>query len=381
MEQQIADKKAKLNAVMRNINKKFGENTVMIASQANLEKTVLQTPSLELNNALYGGFSGIVELYGNNQSGKTSLALDTIALQQKKNPDFIAAWMETENSVTEQILLQHGIDLNRLVFWKQEDIGKGDAESSMDVARAFLADGTINMLVVNSVAGLSPSKELEEDMEKQNMALTARLMSKFFRVAKGFMSKNDIVCVFINQVRDNVGQMYGDPAIATGGRALGFYADQRIRMSNLKIQSSDPIAFEEGVKINNKIKKNRMAGRHCPYTECDYYALFDKGIDSVVSMPAMLKENNILTVKGAHWYYLDENNNVITLDGIEGHFGSKKELLDVLRTNEIWRREMELLLNGDKPQQQSQEEIEEAMEEEQSLSQEFNDLMGDESEQ
>lgn len=379
MEQQTTDKKARLNAVMKSINKKFGENTVMIASQANLTKSVIKTPSLELNNALYGGLSGIVELFGSSQSGKTSLMLDTIALNQKENPDFIAAWMETENSVTKEILAQHNIDLDRLIFWKQEDVGKGDAESSMDVARAFLADGTISLLVINSVAGLSPSKELEEDMEKQNMALTARVMSKFFRVSKGFISKNDIVTVFINQTRDNIGQMFGDPSTTTGGKALGFYADQRIRMSNLKIQAADPIAFEEGVKINNKVKKNRMAGTHCPYTECTYYALFDKGIDSIVSMPSILKEQGILKVKGAHWYYCDDNDNVITLDGIEGHFSSKQNLLDTLRENKIWYNEMLNRINGVKPEQQTEEEIEEAINEEKALNEEFASLMEEES--
>lgn len=374
-----ASKMAKLNNVIKGINKKFGENTIVMASQKDLSKRTLKTPSIELNNALYGGFSGIVELFGDNQAGKTSLALDTIALHQKEDPEFIAAWMETEDSITEDILKQHHIDFDRFIFWKQEDVEKGNAESSLDVARAFLADGSIDMLVVNSIAGLSPSKELEDDLEKQNIALTARILSKFFRVAIGFISKNDIVTVFINQIRDDVGKLWGDPSTTTGGRALSFYADQRIRMSNISIGKDDPITKAEGVKINNKVKKNRRAGIHCPYTECTYYALFDKGIDSVVAMPALLKENNIFTVKGAHWYYYDNNNNIITIDGIEGHFSSKNELINVLRENKAWYDEMMHRLDGEGPKQQSQEEIDESVKEQEELENDFSKFLEEES--
>lgn len=352
----------RLKASIASINKKYGPNTVNLASNAieALTKRVIPTPSLELNNALYGGFCGIVELYGNNQSGKTSLAIETIVKNQNEDPEFIAGWMETEGSVDKNILENHGVDMDRLVYWRQEDLG--NAENSMDVARGFLAEGIIDLLVVNSVAGLSPKTELETDIEKANIALVARLMSKFFRVANGFISKNKVTVIFINQTRDNVGQMFGDPSTTTGGKALGFYAHQRIRMSQLKVQSSDPIDASEGVKIGNKVKKNRNAGANNPYTECEYYALFKDGIDSTINMPALLSEKGIMTVKGAHWYYLDDNNNVITIDGIEGHFSSKKDLVTTLRTNEAWRKELTGRLEGS-TSYQSAEEVEEAIKE------------------
>ena len=117
------------------------------------------------------------------------------------------------------------------------------------------------MMVVNSVAGLSPKTEVTDDLEKQNIALTARLLSKFFRVANGIASKNKITMVFINQIRDNVGQMFGDTTTTTGGKALAFYASQRIKMNKNKIMAADPIKEEEGVKISCIIHKNRFAGR------------------------------------------------------------------------------------------------------------------------
>lgn len=356
----------RLKASIASINKKYGPNTVNLASNAidALEKRVIPTPSLELNNALYGGFCGIVELFGNNQSGKTSLAIETIVENQNKDPEFIAGWLETEGSVDRKILENHGVDMDRLVYWRQEDLG--NAENAMDVARGFLADGIIDLLIVNSVAGLAPKTELETDIEKANIALVARLMSKFFRVANGFISKNKITVIFINQVRDNVGVMFGDPATTTGGKALSFYAHQRIRMSQLKVQASDPINASEGVKIGNKVKKNRNAGINNPYTECEYYALFNGGIDSTINMPVLLSEKGIMTVRGAHWYYLDDNDNTITIDSIEGHFSSKKEFVNVLRTNEAWRNELTNRLNGI-TSYQSVEEVEETIKEQDNI--------------
>lgn len=213
------EKMKRLQASMAQINKRFGAGTVMKASdavaQGKLTKKVISTPSLELNEALHcGGFSGIVELYGPNSSGKTSLAIDTLVKKQQEDENFVGGWLETEGSVTEDILKDHGVDLDRLIYWRQEDVG--NAENALDIARGFIAGGDIDMIVVNSIAGLCPKVESEDDLEKQNIALTARLLSKFFRVANGMVSKNDITMLFINQVRDNVGQMFGDPSTTTG---------------------------------------------------------------------------------------------------------------------------------------------------------------------
>ena len=149
------EKQKRLQATMQQINKRFGANTVMKASDAaasgKLSKKIIATPSLELNDALHcGGFAGIVELYGPNSSGKTSLAIDTLVKAQKNDPDFAAAWLETEGSVTEEILQDHGVDLDRLIFWRQEDVG--NAENALDVARGFITAGDIDMMIVNSVA-------------------------------------------------------------------------------------------------------------------------------------------------------------------------------------------------------------------------------------
>ena len=370
------EKKKRLDAAMATINKRFGKGTVSTAAQmqknGRLTKRIIRTASIELNDALWcGGFCGIVELFGPNSSGKTSLAIETIAAEQKRDPDFVAGWLETEGSVTDEMFTMHGVDMDRLIFWKQEDVG--NAENALDVARGIIASGEVGMLVVNSVAGLSPSVEIESDLDKQNIALVARIMSKFFRVANGLISKNDMVVVFINQTRDNVGQLYGDPAIATGGRALGYYASQRIRMSKPKLDSSDPIKIGEGVKISCMTKKNRFSLGHDFETKCVYYATFAHGIDPIAPLPQMLKDKGIMTVKGSWWYYYDANGNVITIDGIDGKFGSKGMFIDTLRNNESWKNAMLNIIRSDGPAMQTDEEKKDI----DASNQSFNSLMAD----
>lgn len=357
------DKMKRLQASMAQINKRYGANTVMKASdaaaQGKLTKKVIPTPSLELNDALRcGGFSGIVELYGPNSSGKTSLAIDTIVKNQKLDPDFVVAWLETEGSVTEEILKDHGVDLERLIFWRQEDVG--NAENALDIARGFIVGGDVDLIVVNSVAGLTPKTEAEDDLEKQNIALTARLLSKFFRVATGAASKGDVTLLFINQIRDNVGVMFGDTSTTTGGKALAFYASQRIKMNRNKIMAADPIKEEEGVKISCIVHKNRFAGKNNPFTKCIYYATYANGIDSVIPMPQMLSDAGIMRQSGAWWYYEDAQGQLITIDGITGKFSSKNNFLDTLRNNEAWYNEMLTRLSGGLATVQSEEEIAEA---------------------
>lgn len=356
------EKMKRLQASIAQINKRYGANTVMKASdavaQGKLTKRIIPTPSLELNNALHcGGLVGIVELYGAAGSGKTSLAIDTIVKNQREDENFVAAWLETEGSVTEQILADHGVDLDRLIYWRQEDVG--NAENALDIARGFIVGGDIDFMVVNSIAGLCPKVESEDDLEKANIALVARLLSKYFRVATGIASKNNITLLFINQVRDNVGQMFGDVAISTGGKALGFYSSQRIKMNRNKVMAADPIKEEDGVKISCIIHKNRFAGKNNPFTKCVYYATYANGIDSIIPMPQMLLDAGIMRQAGAWWYYEDEQGQLITIDGIVGKFNSKNAFLNILRSNKAWYDEMlnKLSRNNSTISVQSAEEI------------------------
>ena len=355
----LNEKMKLLNGIQQKVNKKYGEHALMTGKEAiengALDNVIAPTPSLELNNALYcGGLSGIVELFGPPSSGKTSLAIETLAQAQKNDPNFIALWVETEHSITQDILEQHGVDISRIAFADQAQVDS--AESVLDIAYAAIVQNAVNMVIINSVAGFLPKQEFESDLDKQNVGRTAQLMSKLFRKITGPAGKNKINVIFINQLRDKIGVMFGDPSTTTGGRALAFYADQRIRMSALKIQKEDPIAADEGVKIHCIVQKNRRAGMHNPNTECTYYALFDKGIDSTVSIPQLLADNGIFEVSGRWWYYPSKNN-VETIAGVECKFGSKQEFQNMLRTNESFREEIVKLIGTTEVSSEEKEKI------------------------
>lgn len=332
-----SEKQKALDEALGKINKKFGAGTVTKASEAEdkLIKRTIKTPSIEFNNMLGGGMKSFIELYGPPSSGKTSMAIETLAYNQKMDPEFIGAWLETEGSITEEILALHGVDLNRLVYWNQEDVD--NAESALDVIRSLVSSGAVDLVIINSIAGLAPKVETEDDLEKQNIALVARLLSKFFRVITGPANKNKVTMVFINQVRDKVGTMFGNPETTTGGRAIPFYMSQRVRMNSIKIMASDPIKDTEGVKISCIVQKNRFG---YPGAKTTYYANYKTGIDNIVVLPTLLQEAGIVRQAGAWWYYEDENKQPLTVGGIECKFKSKNDFLDALRNNDVLREEL-----------------------------------------
>lgn len=167
------NRKKSLDAVMTKINKKFGDKSIAVMRDVEEELKVkfYKTPSYEVNIALGGGIgvSKVVEFYGNPGCGKTSLALETIAYNQKIDPSFIAAWLETERSLDFDYMITLGIDMDRLIIIQQEE--DLTAESCMDILRSLMSSGEINMIVLNSCAALCPQKEVDDDLEKQNIAL------------------------------------------------------------------------------------------------------------------------------------------------------------------------------------------------------------------
>jgi recombination protein RecA len=332
------DKKKKLEEMMAGINKKFGAGTIGTVKEKQDELTVkfIKTPSNEVNFMLGGGIAKgkIVELMGENSCGKTSLAMEIIAFNQKKDPNFMAGWFETsEGSFDFDYAKMLGVDVDRLVYVEQPEEG---AERGLDAVRAMVASGVLDLVVVNSVAGLTPKKEIEDEIEKANIALQARLMSKLMRVLCGVCNKKGTAMIFINQLRTNVGSLYCDPNVTTGGRALAFYASQRIRMSKHKIQSSDPIKKEDGIKINCKVVKNRFAKGN-PYLTTDYYALYGQGIDSVIELPDILERAGIVRKSGSWYYYEDANGKPVVIDGTEMKFNSKTKFVEFLRSSQAAR--------------------------------------------
>lgn len=375
------DKKKAVKDMMDKINKKYGPGTIGTIKEKKDELTLrfIKTPSAEINLMLDGGVvkGKIVEIMGESGSGKTSLALEIIAHNQKLNPDFMAGWFETaEGSFDFEYAKMLGVDTDRLVYVEQPESG---AEKGLDAVRAMISSHALDMVVVNSVAGLAPAKEMEDDLEKANIALTARLMSKLMRVIGGIASKSGTTCVFINQMRTDVGKMFGDPNVTTGGRALAYYSTQRIRLSKYKVQAADPITEDEGIKVVCKVLKNRAARKN-PFKTCEYFAIYGKGIDVVVELPTILEREGIIRKSGAWIYYEDDKGKPITVDKTEMKFGSKAKFSEWLKSSKAGVDYFVNLLNtiDVKGVSMTEDEVEALIKEELAIEQEESTIQGEE---
>lgn len=343
------DKQKALNAIMGKINKKFGDNTIskLVDVTEELRVTYHKTPSYELNAMLGGGLGKgkIIELFGQPGCGKTSLALEEIANAQREDKEFMVAWLETEGSFDPDDCEMFGIDTDRFLYLEQSE--ELNAEDAMDIIRSLVSSGEFDMVVVNSVAALCPKKEVEDDLEKQNIALTARLLSKFLRITTAQISKNKCTLILINQVRANLNSMYGG-TVTSGGMAIPFYSTQRIEMKRERVMSGDPIDEEDGIKIRCKVVKNRLAKGN-PFKVCHYYALYGKGIDGTSELGTVLAREGILNKKGAWLRFEDESGEIIKVPSdkgeIEARWNGNAAFVNFLRENDSTKQYFEKLLD------------------------------------
>ena len=223
----IQDKLKMIDKVMGGINKKAGRTVVDTAKnmidRGELTVEFIPTPSLAYNKILGGGFARkrIAEIAGGQAGGKTSILLETIALDMKNDPESIWGWLETEASLEKDAMCEmFGIDSERFILWHIDDEG---AESALDILEALIRTAQFKGFVVNSIAGLTPNVELTTEMAKANVAVQARLLSKLMRKITAIINKNNIAMVFTNQLRTNVGQLYGDTRV-TPGRCFSLQA-------------------------------------------------------------------------------------------------------------------------------------------------------------
>ena len=208
----LADKKKILQNLVKKTQEKYGgEKHVLPFAKDRIDELkykFIPTASESLNVALNGGFAvgKIIEIAGESSSGKTSLALETIALDHKNDPDSIWGWLDTEGDFDADYATLKGVDLDRLIVWEIDDAG---AEQGLDKLEMLIRSHALKGVIINSVTGLVPSKELESEMEKQEVALQARMMSKLMRKITAICNRTETTVIFINQLRTNVGQLYG----------------------------------------------------------------------------------------------------------------------------------------------------------------------------
>ena len=292
------EKKAALDAALKKIEKNFGKGAVMrMGDKVDTQISTVPTGSLALDAALgVGGYprGRIIEIYGPESSGKTTVALHAVAEVQKRGGT--AAYIDAENAMDPAYAQALGVDIDSLIL-SQPNTG----EEGLQIADTLISSGAIDIVVVDSVAALVPRAEIEGDMGDSHVGLQARLMSQALRKLSGTISKTKTIALFINQIREKVGVMFGNPETTPGGRALKFYSTIRLevrRAEQIK-QGSEVI----GNRAKLKVVKNKVAP---PFRVAEVDIMYGKGISQTGELIDMAVEKDIVDKAGAWYSYGDD---------------------------------------------------------------------------
>ncbi|MGG1516790.1 recombinase RecA [Paenibacillus oryzisoli] len=334
----MSDRRAALDNALRQIEKQFGKGSIMkLGESTHMQVETISSGALALDIALgIGGFprGRIIEVYGPESSGKTTVALHAIAEVQKVGGQ--AAFIDAEHALDPLYASKLGINIDELLL-SQPDTG----EQALEIAEALVRSGAVDIIVIDSVAALVPKAEIEGDMGDSHVGLQARLMSQALRKLSGAINKSKVIAIFINQLREKVGVMFGNPETTPGGRALKFYSSVRLdvrRVETIK-QGNDMV----GNRTRIKVVKNKVAP---PFKQAEVDIMYGEGISREGSIVDIATEMDIINKSGA-WYsfegerlgqgrenakqFLKENKAIS--DTIEGKIRENSNLIKVVGPN------------------------------------------------
>jgi recombination protein RecA len=292
------DKQKALNLVMSQIERNFGKGTIMrLGDAARMRVETIPTGALTLDIALGGGLpkGRVIEIYGPESSGKTTLALHAIAEVQKAGG--VAAFVDAEHALDPNYSAVLGVDVENLLV-SQPDTG----EAALEIVDQLVRSAAIDIVVVDSVAALVPRAEIEGEMGDTHVGLQARLMSQALRKITGNIGKSGCTVVFLNQLRQKIGVTYGNPEVTTGGNALKFYAS--VRLDIRRIQTLKKGSEEYGIRAKVKVAKNKVAP---PFRIAEFDVIFGRGISTLGCLIDLAEETGVITRKGAWYSYNGDN--------------------------------------------------------------------------
>lgn len=295
LEKENAKKQALLDDTLKIIEKQYGKGAIMkLGDRSGVDIDAISSGSIKIDEALgIGGYpkGRIIEIYGPESSGKTTLALHAIAQVQKKGGR--AAFIDAENAIDPLYAQKLGVDIDELIL-SQPDSG----EQALEITELLVKSGAIDLVVVDSVAALVPQAELDGEMGDAHVGLQARLMSKAMRKLAGVMNRSECTAIFINQLREKVGVMFGSPETTPGGRALKFYSSVR-----LDVRRSEAIKIGTdivGNKVNVKVAKNKVAP---PFKVAQIEIMYGEGISYVAELLDLCVDHDIVNKAGAWFSY------------------------------------------------------------------------------